>query len=120
MLVCFFTSVCFYFFSIKTDAVVNSIVRDLELGRGPLSKALLGKAGAEIQEELTEKGKGKDIKEGCVLQTGGYALGCSHVLHAVLPVWDQGKKSEKVLLDLLDTYMIELQCIAQVKRTVLM
>ncbi|KAJ6665477.1 hypothetical protein lerEdw1_003318 [Lerista edwardsae] len=85
-----------------TDAVVNSIVGDLELGRGPLSKALLGKAGAELQEELTEQGKGKDIKEGCVLKTGGYALGCSHVLHAVLPVWDQGQTSEKILGEIIE------------------
>lgn len=48
----------------------------------------------ELQEQLTKEGQGKDIKEGCVLKTNGYALGCFHVLHAHLPSWNQGKKSK--------------------------
>ncbi|XP_058050800.1 protein mono-ADP-ribosyltransferase PARP14-like [Ahaetulla prasina] len=77
-----------------TDVIVNSVARDLQLDKGPLSKALLAKAGAELQVELTQEGQGKDIKEGCVLKTSGYALSCLHVLHAILPAWNRRKKSE--------------------------
>ncbi|XP_026521210.1 poly [ADP-ribose] polymerase 14-like [Notechis scutatus] len=77
-----------------TDVIVNSVARDLQLDKGPLSKALLAKAGGELQVELTQEGQGKDIKEGCVLKTSGYDLSCLHVLHAVLPAWNQRKKSE--------------------------
>ncbi|KAK9410545.1 polyADP-ribose polymerase PARP14 [Crotalus adamanteus] len=77
-----------------TDVIVNSVARDLQLDKGPLSRALLAKAGAELQVELTQEGQGKDIKEGCVLKTSGYALSCRHVLHAVLPAWNQKKKLE--------------------------
>uniref|UniRef100_A0A670ICM8 Poly [ADP-ribose] polymerase n=3 Tax=Podarcis muralis TaxID=64176 RepID=A0A670ICM8_PODMU len=76
------------------NVIVNSVSRDLQLDKGPLSKALLARAGMELQEQLTKEGQGKDIKEGCVLKTNGYALGCFHVLHAHLPSWNQGKKSK--------------------------
>ncbi|XP_015674623.1 protein mono-ADP-ribosyltransferase PARP14 [Protobothrops mucrosquamatus] len=77
-----------------TGVIVNSVARDLQLDKGPLSRALLAKAGAELQVELTQEGQGKDIKEGCVLKTSGYALSCCHVLHAVLPAWNRKKKLE--------------------------
>ncbi|XP_070586684.1 protein mono-ADP-ribosyltransferase PARP14-like [Erythrolamprus reginae] len=77
-----------------TDVIVNSIARDLQLDKGLLSKALLAKAGTELQVELTQEGQGKNIKEGCVLITGGYALSCHCVLHAILPTWNRRKKSE--------------------------
>uniref|UniRef100_A0A8C6YAD2 Poly [ADP-ribose] polymerase n=1 Tax=Naja naja TaxID=35670 RepID=A0A8C6YAD2_NAJNA len=72
------------------------VARDLQLDKGPLSKALLAKAGGELQVELTQEGQGKDIKEGCVLKTSGYDLSCRHVLHAVLPAWNQ-KRNQKDL-----------------------
>uniref|UniRef100_A0A8C6Y7K6 Poly [ADP-ribose] polymerase n=1 Tax=Naja naja TaxID=35670 RepID=A0A8C6Y7K6_NAJNA len=78
-----------------TDVIVNSVARDLQLDKGPLSKALLAKAGGELQVELTQEGQGKDIKEGCVLKTSGYDLSCRHVLHAVLPAWNQ-KRNQKI------------------------
>ncbi|XP_077176451.1 protein mono-ADP-ribosyltransferase PARP14-like [Paroedura picta] len=77
-----------------TDVVVNSVSRDLSLDKGLLSKALLGKAGPGLQEELVTQGQGRTIAEGCVFKTKGYGLGCSFVLHAVLPVWAHGQKSE--------------------------
>ncbi|XP_048342505.1 protein mono-ADP-ribosyltransferase PARP14-like [Sphaerodactylus townsendi] len=78
----------------STDVIVNSVARDLKLDKGPLSKALLGKAGSALQKELVTQGQGRIITEGCVLKTKGYALGCSCVLHAVFPGWAQGQKSE--------------------------
>ncbi|KAH0504443.1 Poly [ADP-ribose] polymerase 14 [Microtus ochrogaster] len=46
----------------KTDVVVTSIPSDLALNKGPLSKALLEKAGPELQKELNEAGQGGSIK----------------------------------------------------------
>ncbi|KAH0621327.1 hypothetical protein JD844_022484 [Phrynosoma platyrhinos] len=77
-----------------TDVIVNSVNKELQLNQGPLSKALLGRAGAGLQTELTTEGQGKALKEGCVLKTRGYGLGCSCVLHTILPTWNQGQNSE--------------------------
>ncbi|XP_063144808.1 protein mono-ADP-ribosyltransferase PARP14-like [Candoia aspera] len=85
-----------------TDVIINSVARDLQLDKGLLSKALLAKAGAELQVELTQEGQGKDIKEGCVLKTSGYALACFHVLHAILPAWNQKKSESKILGDIIE------------------
>ncbi|XP_075821311.1 protein mono-ADP-ribosyltransferase PARP14-like isoform X6 [Microtus pennsylvanicus] len=71
----------------KTDVVVNSIPSDLALNRGPLSKALLEKAGPELQKELNEAGQGVSVKEGTILQTSGCHLNCHHVFHVVVPQW---------------------------------
>ncbi|KAJ7345858.1 hypothetical protein JRQ81_001808 [Phrynocephalus forsythii] len=83
---------------VTTDVIVNSVSKDLQLNQGPLSKALLGRAGPELQVELSEQGQGKKLKKGCVLKTAGYALSCYHVLHAILPHWNQGQKSEEKIL----------------------
>ncbi|NWU52151.1 PAR14 polymerase, partial [Dromas ardeola] len=80
-----------------TDVVVISVTRDLQLDKGLLSKALLNKAGPMLQMGLKEEGQGKIPKEGSVLKTKGYNLGCSVVLHAVVPVWSQKHASTKVL-----------------------
>ncbi|XP_074001585.1 protein mono-ADP-ribosyltransferase PARP14-like [Numenius arquata] len=80
-----------------TDAVVISVPRDLQLGKGPLSKALLNKAGPMLQIGLKEEGQGRMPEEGSVLKTEGYNLGCSVVLHAVVPAWSQKHRSSQVL-----------------------
>ncbi|NXN45141.1 PAR14 polymerase, partial [Rhinoptilus africanus] len=80
-----------------TDVVVISVTRDLQLDKGLLSKALLNKAGPMLQTGLKEEGQGKILEEGSVLKTEGYNLGCSVVLHAVVPVWSQKNTSTKVL-----------------------
>ncbi|XP_049989289.1 protein mono-ADP-ribosyltransferase PARP14-like [Alexandromys fortis] len=71
----------------KTDVVVNSIPSDLALNKGPLSKALLEKAGPKLQKELNEAGQGVSVKEGTILQTSGCNLNCHHVFHVVVPQW---------------------------------
>ncbi|XP_067329331.1 protein mono-ADP-ribosyltransferase PARP14-like isoform X1 [Anolis sagrei] len=81
-----------------TAVIINSISRDLQLDQNPLAKALLGRAGGKLQVELTQKGQGQNLKDGCVLQTGGYGLGCSMVLHAILPNWNSNQKSEEQIL----------------------
>ena len=74
-------------FVFKTDVVVNSIPSDLALNKGPLSKALLEKAGPELQKELNEAGQGVSVKAGTILQTSGCHLNCHHVFHVVVPQW---------------------------------
>ncbi|NXU56616.1 PAR14 polymerase, partial [Turnix velox] len=80
-----------------TDVVVISVTRDLQLDKGVLSQALLNKAGPMLQEDLNDEGQGGNAKEGSVLKTEGYSLGCSVVLHAVVPNWSQKHVSIKVL-----------------------
>ncbi|XP_064307225.1 protein mono-ADP-ribosyltransferase PARP14 isoform X1 [Phalacrocorax carbo] len=84
-----------------TDIVVISIAKDLQLDKGPLSKALLSKAGPMLQMDLKEGGLGRAPEEGSVLKTKGYNLGCSVVLHAVVPAWSQKHASAKVLGDII-------------------
>ncbi|NXA17797.1 PAR14 polymerase, partial [Ibidorhyncha struthersii] len=79
-----------------TDIVVTSVTRDLQLDKGLLSNALLRKAGPMLQTDLKEEGLGKKLEEGSVLKTKGYNLGCSVVLHAVVPAWSQKHASSKV------------------------
>ncbi|XP_061860494.1 protein mono-ADP-ribosyltransferase PARP14 isoform X2 [Colius striatus] len=80
-----------------TDIVVITVAGDLQLGNGPLAKALLSKAGPMLQTGLKEAAQGKTPTEGSVLRTKGYNLGCSVVLHAVLPAWSQKRPCSKVL-----------------------
>ncbi|XP_042301491.1 protein mono-ADP-ribosyltransferase PARP14-like isoform X2 [Sceloporus undulatus] len=74
-----------------TDIVVSSIGSDLKLGVGPLSKALLEKAGPELQAEFDLAVQGQGAQDGCVIQTSGYNLASGVVLHVVVPQWDGGK-----------------------------
>lgn len=80
----------------QTDIVVTSVTKDLQLDKGLLSKALLRKAGPMLQMDLNEEGLGKTLGEGSVLKTKGYNLGCSVVLHAVIPAWSQKHTPSKV------------------------
>ncbi|NXY87659.1 PAR14 polymerase, partial [Alcedo cyanopectus] len=84
-----------------TDIIVISIAQDLQLDKGPLSKALLSKAGPMLQTSLREEGQRKRAEEGCVLRTKGYGLGCRVVLHAIVPPWSQRRTSAEVLGDVI-------------------
>ncbi|XP_009572054.1 PREDICTED: poly [ADP-ribose] polymerase 14-like, partial [Fulmarus glacialis] len=84
-----------------TDIVVISVSKDLQLDQGPLAKALLSKAGPMLQTGLKEEGLRRTPQEGSVLKTEGYNLGCSVVLHAVVPAWSQRHASLKVLGDII-------------------
>lgn len=80
----------------QTDIIVISVAKDLQLDKGPLAKALLSKAGPMLQMELKEESLGRTRQEGSVFKTKGYNLGCSVVLHAVVPAWSQRHASGKV------------------------
>ncbi|XP_077685709.1 protein mono-ADP-ribosyltransferase PARP14 isoform X4 [Eretmochelys imbricata] len=85
-----------------TDVIVNSVARDLQLDKGPLSKALLSKAGPMLQEQLCEEGLAKVASEGSVFKTNGCNLGCRFVLHAIVPGWKNGQESvQKLLRDII-------------------
>nr|XP_020635228.1 poly [ADP-ribose] polymerase 14-like isoform X1 [Pogona vitticeps] len=74
-----------------TDVVVSSVGRDLKLGVGPLSKALLQKAGPALQAEFDQAVQGRGPQVGLVIQTRGHNLASRIVLHATVPQWDGGK-----------------------------
>ncbi|XP_023372064.1 poly [ADP-ribose] polymerase 14 [Otolemur garnettii] len=89
-------------FLFKTDVIVNSVSSDLALDRGPLSNALLVKAGPELQKELDAAAQGRAVRVGTVLQTSGCNLHCRHVLHVVAPEWrSNNTSSQKVMEDII-------------------
>uniref|UniRef100_A0A8C0AX93 Poly [ADP-ribose] polymerase n=1 Tax=Buteo japonicus TaxID=224669 RepID=A0A8C0AX93_9AVES len=86
-----------------TDVVVNSVGTDLKFGVGPLCKALLEKAGPELQVEFDNEKQRQVTGQGSVLCTSGCSLACKSVLHAILPVWDGGKgETLKTLEDIIN------------------
>ncbi|XP_058411902.1 protein mono-ADP-ribosyltransferase PARP14-like isoform X1 [Diceros bicornis minor] len=85
-----------------TDVVVNSIPSDLALNKGPLSRALLDKAGPQLQEELNTAGQGMTVSVGTILQTSGCNLHCHRVLHVVAPDWSNGSvSSQEIMKDII-------------------
>ncbi|XP_008583378.1 PREDICTED: poly [ADP-ribose] polymerase 14 [Galeopterus variegatus] len=83
----------------KTDVVVNSIPSDLVLNRGPLSKALLEKAGPKLQEELNTAGQDALVTAGTIFQTSGFNLHCHRVLHVVVPEWRSDSTSSCMVME---------------------
>lgn len=75
----------------QTDVIVNSVGTDLKFGVGPLCKALLEKAGPGLQAEFDNEKQRQVADEGSVLCTSGCALACKSVLHAIIPMWNQGR-----------------------------
>ncbi|KAM9224811.1 protein mono-ADP-ribosyltransferase PARP14 [Dugong dugon] len=87
---------------VRTDVVVNSIPLDLGLNGGPLSRALLEKAGPELQVELDKTGQGVTVNVGTVLQTSGCNLHCQYVLHVVPLEWgSDNTSSQKIMEDII-------------------
>lgn len=84
-------------FVFKTDVIVNSIPSDLVLNRGPLSQALLRKAGPKLQEEVNTTGQAMSVAVGTILQTSGCNLPCHCVLHVVAPDWQNGSTSSQAV-----------------------
>uniref|UniRef100_A0A4X2K6E0 Macro domain-containing protein n=1 Tax=Vombatus ursinus TaxID=29139 RepID=A0A4X2K6E0_VOMUR len=85
----------------ETDIIVNSISSNPPFNGGELSRAILKKAGSSLQAELNEVGQRMEMKTGSVLLTSGCNLNCIFVLHAVIPVWDNGKgHSQKIMEDI--------------------
>ncbi|XP_016055600.1 PREDICTED: poly [ADP-ribose] polymerase 15 [Miniopterus natalensis] len=80
------------------DVIVNTVPTDLQLGRGPLSQALLQKAGPILQEELNATKQETEEEVGSIFMTSGYNLDCKAVLHVVAPDWDNGMGSSQQIM----------------------
>ncbi|PWA26198.1 hypothetical protein CCH79_00013734 [Gambusia affinis] len=62
----------------NTDVIVNTASEERKLNIGEISKAILEKAGYEIQKEMY-----KAVKKGNIYCTNGYNLKCKQVYHAI-------------------------------------
>ncbi|XP_053421456.1 protein mono-ADP-ribosyltransferase PARP15-like isoform X2 [Nycticebus coucang] len=83
---------------VRADVIVNTVPRDLQLGGGPLSLALLKKAGPHLQKELNARTHQTNQKVGSMFMTSGCNLDCKAVLHVVAPRWKKGAgASEKIM-----------------------
>ncbi|XP_026521207.1 poly [ADP-ribose] polymerase 14-like [Notechis scutatus] len=74
-----------------TDVIVSTIGEDLKLGVGPLSKAVLQKAGVGLQLEFHETVQDQGPQGNGVIQTYGHNLACAFLFHVIVPQWDAGK-----------------------------
>ncbi|NWS60815.1 PAR15 polymerase, partial [Chunga burmeisteri] len=92
---------------LQTDVIVNSVGTDLKFGVGPLCKALLEKAGPELQVEFDKEKQRQVADEGSVFCTSGCGLSCKSVLHAIIPGWNQGKGQPLKILEDIISYCLK-------------
>uniref|UniRef100_A0A3B4U3T6 Poly [ADP-ribose] polymerase 9-like n=1 Tax=Seriola dumerili TaxID=41447 RepID=A0A3B4U3T6_SERDU len=64
------------FVSSQTDVIVNTASADRDLSVGQISKALLSKAGSQMQQEIKSS-----HQKGNIITTKGYSLQCKDVYH---------------------------------------
>uniref|UniRef100_A0A8C0NB38 Poly(ADP-ribose) polymerase family member 14 n=1 Tax=Canis lupus familiaris TaxID=9615 RepID=A0A8C0NB38_CANLF len=82
----------------QADVIVNTVPMNLQLGGGPLSQALLQKAGPKLQKELYATRQGTEEEVGSIFMTSGCNLNCKAVLHVVAPHWDNGAGSSQQIM----------------------
>ncbi|XP_053420396.1 protein mono-ADP-ribosyltransferase PARP15 [Nycticebus coucang] len=89
---------------VRADVIVNTVPTDLQLGGGPLSLALLKKAGPHLQKELNATTQQTNEKVGSMFMTSGCDLDCNAVLHVVAPSWKKGAgASEQIMANIIKT-----------------
>ncbi len=76
----------------RTDAIVNAANAHLQHGGG-VAGAIVRKGGRVIQEESNKIGF---VPVGKAAITGGGALKCRFVIHAVGPMWGEGNEKTKL------------------------
>ena len=77
--------------------IVNSTAKNLVLGNGGVSKAILSGAGPEIQAECQQKAPNGLSQFGDIITTKAYKLSCKVVYHGAALQWDNGAgPAEKV------------------------
>ncbi|KAL4232423.1 E3 ubiquitin-protein ligase dtx3l [Mactra antiquata] len=78
----------------RSDVLVNTTSKDLDLSYGRVSKSLLRAAGPEIQAECDKKYP-YGIETNEIAVTGGYKLNCEKVFHVTLDKYMQLGVKEK-------------------------
>ncbi|XP_075914659.1 uncharacterized protein LOC116938600 isoform X2 [Petromyzon marinus] len=79
----------------QTNVIVNSTGEKGELKQGAVSRALLSKAGPDLQKQVTQKIGGNLLQEGRGVVTDGCNLGCTFVFHVM--VYNGGINTEEQL-----------------------
>ncbi|KAM9365083.1 poly(ADP-ribose) polymerase family member 14-related sequence 1 isoform 2-T2 [Pholidichthys leucotaenia] len=79
-----------------TEVTVNAIFEELALNKGAISNAILGAAGAKLQQLVDAKNASKNVGE--VIVTDGCKLKSKQVFHAIVPHWDKGKGTSAKIL----------------------
>ncbi|XP_022370812.1 poly [ADP-ribose] polymerase 15 isoform X3 [Enhydra lutris kenyoni] len=84
----------------QAHVIVNTVSQTLQLGHGLLSRAILQKAGPNLQEELYAVKQGTVEKRGSIFITSGHNLNCQAVFHVVAPTWDNAAgRSQQAFLE---------------------
>ncbi|KAM9804519.1 poly(ADP-ribose) polymerase family member 14-related sequence 1 [Neosynchiropus ocellatus] len=76
----------------ETDAVVSSLSSDLNLSKGPISKAISDAAGPKLQDLVSAF---NSAYVGDVFETEGCQLKSKKIIHAVCPHWHKGGGKEE-------------------------
>ncbi|KAK0149730.1 Poly [ADP-ribose] polymerase 14 [Merluccius polli] len=88
-----------------TEVIVNVVGTELDLGKGAVSKAVLGAAGPQLQLLVSEERKTGNF--GDVIVTGGCKLKSNVVFHAVVPPWDNQGNAHKMLRGIVEDCLNE-------------
>ncbi|KAK3595886.1 hypothetical protein CHS0354_014715 [Potamilus streckersoni] len=83
-----------------SDVIMNSVINELNLNEGQLSKSLLKEGGKEIQEECNSSYP-NGIQFGDIAITGAGKLPSKKIFHVSVTPWDGRKDSAPVVRDVI-------------------